>query len=428
MATALATRAAAAEAGRPMAEPAAALPAGAAGLPVPAETAQQANEDVALGRIGRLIPWRTAAMRRQRPSFGRLSFAVIVALPVALAACYYFFVAADQYVTEFRFAVRGAEPVRSEFSPLLQADVTAAPVVQDSYIVVEYIGSRAMIDDLGRILDLRRIFSTRQADWPARLHLPVSVEGLVEYWQGQVDAYFDTSNGTIVVRVRAFTRHDAFRLAQGILGLSEELVNRLSARARQNELHDAREEVAQAEARLAAALARLREYRDQQGLIDPGKAADATGALADKLREALVRARTELSTLMQYMRDDAPPVTLLQARIKSLEEQRRAVESGVTETAKTQSPPLSQVMGRYEELESEKHFAENAYQHALEALDRSRLNADRQQVYIADFVPPRLPEDALYPRRARALAIVFLVAFAVWGIGGLTARSVRDHL
>jgi capsular polysaccharide transport system permease protein len=183
-----------------------------------------------------------------------------------------------------------------------------------------------------------------------------------------------------------------------------------------------------AERRLSTALARLREFRDKEGLVDPNKAADAREALAYRVRDALVSARTERSTLRQYLRDDAPPVKLLEARIEALEEQQHAVESRITGTARTRPPTLSGVMGRYEELESERHFAENAYQHALEALDRSRLNADRQHVYVADFVSPRLPEEALYPRRARALAVVFLVAFAVWAIGGLTVRSVRDHL
>jgi capsular polysaccharide transport system permease protein len=85
-------------------------------------------------------------------------------------------------------------------------------------------------------------------------------------------------------------------------------------------------------------------------------------------------------------------------------------------------------MGSYEQLESERSFAESAYRHALEALDRARMNADRQHIYIADFVQPRLPEKALYPRRLRALGIVFVIAFATWAIGCLTIRSVRDHL
>jgi capsular polysaccharide transport system permease protein len=384
------------------------------------------SRPIALPRRAHLPAWRVAA-RHRRPSVAAWSFVVVVALPMVLAAAYYFVVAADQYVAEFRFALRSAAPVRSEPPTWLPAGEALAPVASDSYIVVQYIRSRAMIDDLGRTIDLREMFSTRRADWPARLHLPASIEELVFYWKRQVDAFFDAGNGTIVVRVRAFTREDALRLAKHVLGLSEQLVNQLSERARQNALRDSEAAVGRAERRLAGALARLRDFRDEKGLIDPNKSANSTVALTDRLRDSLVRAKTEVSVLRQYMRDDAPPVALLEARIRSLEAERRSLEGEVTATAKSGAPALSRVMGRYEELETERRFAENAYQHALEALDQSRREAERQQVYLAAFVPPRLPDEALYPRRARSLAIVFLVAFAVWSIGGLGARSVRDH-
>ena len=39
-----------------------------------------------------------------------------------------------------------------------------------------------------------------------------------------------------------------------------------------------------------------------------------------------------------------------------------------------------------------------------------------------------LPEEALYPRRWRTLGTVALIAFALWGIGGLAVQSVREHL
>jgi capsular polysaccharide transport system permease protein len=58
----------------------------------------------------------------------------------------------------------------------------------------------------------------------------VSIEGASRYWKRQVDAFFDATNGTIVVRARAFTPQDALRLAEGILASSEKLVNDLSAR------------------------------------------------------------------------------------------------------------------------------------------------------------------------------------------------------
>jgi len=365
---------------------------------------------------------------RRRWSLGWLSFVMVVAVPMVIAAAYYYFIAADQYVAEFRFALRSAEPQHHDPILFFQDSVTSSPIGLDSYVIVQYLASRAIVDDLSRTLDLRKMFAHPEADWLARLDLPVSIEGMVRYWKGQVDAFFDATNGTIVVRPRAFTPQDALKLAEGILASSEQLVNDLSARTRRDSLRDAEDEVSRAERRLKSALARLREFRDQEGIIDPRKTADATVALAGRVRDELIRSDTELSTLKHYMRDDAPSIKILEARIRSLEAQRRSVESEVTDTEKTRSEALSRVMGSYEQLESERTFAESAYQHALQSLDRSRMNADRQQIYVASFVQPTLPEEALYPRRLRSLCVVLVIALSTWAIGGSILQSVRDHL
>ena len=369
-----------------------------------------------------------SAERRRRLPLRLLSFLIIVLMPTALAGYYYFFVAADQYVAEFRFALRSVEPARSEANMIFQGSVAPSMVGVDSYAVVQYIASRDIVDDLGKTIDLREMFARSEADWLARLQLPVSIEELVRYWKNQVDAFFDATNGTIVVRARAFTPEDAFKLAQGVLASSERLVNELSARARRDTMRNSEKEVRRAEKRLKTALALLRDFRDKQGIIDPRKTADATQALAGRVRDELVRTDTQLATLKHYMAPDAPSVKMLEARSQSLEAQRHAVESEVTDTEKSRSEALSRTMAAYEQLESERTFAEQSYQRALEARDRSRMNADRQQIYIAGFVQPSLPEDSLYPRRARSVGVALIVCFAVWGIGGLTIKSVRDHL
>src|SRR5437764_3673871 len=111
-------------------------PAIAGGLPVPAEDG---------GAIAVFQAQQLAARRRRVP-LRLLSLVVVVLVPVALAAVYYFVIAADQYVAEFRFALRTVEPVRAEVSGLLQRSVAPTPVGLDSYAVVQYLGSRAMID------------------------------------------------------------------------------------------------------------------------------------------------------------------------------------------------------------------------------------------------------------------------------------------
>lgn len=365
---------------------------------------------------------------RRRFPLRSFSLFVVVIVPAVLAAIYYFAIAADQYVAEFRFALRAVEPMRGELGGMFAGHVAASPLGVDSYAVVQYLGSRDILDDLGKDLDLREMFSRPEADWLAQLQLPVSIEELVRYWKSRVDAFFDITNGTIVVKARAFTREDALKLAQAILASSERLVNDMSARARRDALRNSEREVRRAERRLRTALAHLREFRDQEGVIDPRKTADASQALAGRIRDEMVRAETELATVRHYMRIDAPSARMLEARIQSLRAQLRSVESEVTDTERSRSEALSRVMGAYEQLESERSFAEKAYQHALEALDRARANADRQQVYIAGFVQPNLPEEALYPRRLRSVGLVVFFCGAVWLIGAFLLRTVRDHL
>jgi capsular polysaccharide transport system permease protein len=374
------------------------------------------------------VPAGTPALTHDRPSLRGLSFAVLVVMPIAVTAAYYFAVAADQYVAEFRFTLNTVDPPRFDPLSLLAGSASHSPAVLDSQILVQYMTSRAIVDQIDGPLDLRRLFSPAQADWWARLPLPAPIEELVRYWKGQVDPSYDPADGTVTVRVRGFAPADALRLSQAIVAACEKLVNDLSLRARRDMLRHAETELAQAESRLKSVLSDIRAFRDREGLIDPAKTAEASGVLATRLRDELVRANAELSTLKTYMRDDAPSVKVLKARIRSLEIQQRSLAREMTDPDNSRSDALSRVLGSYEALESEHKFAETAYQHALQSLDQARANADRQHVFIASFVPPSLPEEALYPRRWRSLGTVALMALAVWSIGGLTVQSVRDHL
>jgi capsular polysaccharide transport system permease protein len=356
------------------------------------------------------------------------SFLIVVVLPVATGAIYYLAIAADQYVTEFRMTLRRVEA--PQIAPLLLfgSDAAQSTAASESQIVAQFIASRAIVDELDPALDLRKLFSPPSADWWARLHNPASIEELVRYWNGQVDPFYDSSTGTVVVRLRAFTPADSLQLAQAVVASSEKLVNDLSARARRDAVGRADDDLASTEARLTAALDKIRQFRDRSGLIDPGKTADANAQLANKVRDDLIKANSQLATLKTFMRDDAPPVKVLKARIHSLEIQERTLAQELTATNQPTPPALSQTLGAYDALEAEHKFAEATYQHALEALDKARETADRQQIYIASFVPPSLPEEALFPHRWRSLGVIALVAFAVWAIGALAVQSVRDHL
>jgi capsular polysaccharide transport system permease protein len=415
-------------AGHPTSLPVGAVGAVGAAMPAPPERQDAPGGLPRLRLVPALGPAGQAAAGPARPSLRSLSFVALVLLPVAVTAAYYFAVAADQYVAEFRFALNTVDPPRLDPLALFSGNAAHSPAALEAQVLVQYITSRAIVDEIGATIDVRRLFAPPEADWWARLPRSASIEELVRYWKGQVDPSYDSANGTVTVRLRAFAPEDALRLSQAVVAACEKLVNDLSLRARRDTLRHAEAELAQSENRLKAALGEIRAFRDREGLIDPVRSAEATGVLDTRVRDDLVRANAELSTLKAYMRDDAPSIKVLKARIRSLEAQRRSLAREMTDPAHSRSDTLSRVLGSYEQLESERKFAEAAYQHGLHSLDRTRASADRQHVFIASFIPPSLPEEALYPRRWRVLGTVALMALALWGIGGLTVQSIRDHL
>ena len=126
-------------------------PSVAAALPVPATE----SGPIAVFDRPNYVDEATSAARHWRFPFRLLSFVIVVAMPTILAGVYYFFIAADQYVAEFRFALRAVEPVRGEIAGIFQPSAAPSPVSVDSHAVVQYLGSRDIIDDLAKTLDLR---------------------------------------------------------------------------------------------------------------------------------------------------------------------------------------------------------------------------------------------------------------------------------
>jgi capsular polysaccharide transport system permease protein len=91
------------------------------------------------------------------------------------------------------------------------------------------------------------------------------------------------------------------------------------------------------------------------------------------------------------------------------------------------APAPAEVAANYEELVVDREFAEKAYVSALSSLERARVEADRQQRYVAAFVRPTLPEGALYRRRIVASITVFAIALVLWALGVLIVYATRDH-
>lgn len=368
--------------------------------------------------------------QQKRRSLLKWSSVLVILLPTLLAGLYYGLIASDQYAVEVRFAVRGAQQAPS--SDLLGMFVNTAvsgTTATDSYIVMDFIRSRELIDKLEQDINIRKIYSSEKADFLSRLPPKAPIEDVQDYWKRMIEVGFDTASQIVVFKVRAFSQVEAKALADAIVQHSETLINELSVRARNDAIQFARTEVDNSETRLKSVRGELRQFRDQRQEVDPIKTAEAQLTQNARIEGELAEAKAQLKTLSNFMQQDAPNVAFLKTKIRSLEQQlvQERLKVGKGPDGSELDPTLSRALADFEKMQVELEFAQKAYVTALAAMERARLEALQKQRYLAVFVTPKLPELSEYPKRVTATLTVFGASIVLWAMGVLIFYAIRDH-
>lgn len=371
---------------------------------------------------------RPQALRRRIVA---ASFVICVIIPALFGAFYYAFIASDRYVSGAGFAIRSMDVASggdafSTFTGIANAGSTSS----DSYILLKYVKSRDIVERLEKDFSLRVAYSGK-GDFLSRLDPEIDIENLVEYWAGVISTSFDNTSGIITFKVEAFTPEDAERIANLVLGYSRELFNVLSERARSDAVAYAEGEVARAETRLRGALERLRNFRENEQSIDPQKSAQLQIEIVGSLEKQLLETRARLSALEGTVDAESPSVRTLRRQAQALEEQMAAKQAEISKGSGAQggqAAALSGLLAIYDTLEVERGFAQQAYASALSSLEKARVEAGRQQRYLAVYSTPGTPEYPLYPRRLLIVLLLTGGLAVIWSIGVLIAYSIRDHI
>ena len=379
-----------------------------------------------------LRPKRKWSAQRWRRFLVGVTFIPFVLVPIVLATIYYVYYASDRYAVEFKFAIRSPNSsMPSDLLGLVAGASSSGSTVVDSYIVSDFIKSRGLIDKLEKRIDLRAMYARKDADFLMRFDGSPFKEDFVKYMQNMISVYYDSSSQIMTVEVQAFTPEDAKSVADEILYLSGQLVNEISARARQDTVRAAQNEVKRTEQLLRDHRETVAKFREKEQEIDPTKSVEAQVVLLGRLTGKLTDAKTRLASLREFLSKDAPAVKILESQIKSLEAQVTSQKANMGGGASDQpagKQTLTAQVGAYEKLSVDLEFFQRAYLSSLVSLESARLEADRQQRYLASFVVPTLPERALYPERALNIGLVVALALMSWGIAVMLVFIVREHI
>lgn len=355
------------------------------------------------------------------------TYVFFVLLPSFFIAVYFLFIASDRYVSGAGFAVRNMSAQSgSDLLGSVTGLVGSGSSTSDSYIVVKFLESRDLMQSLMLKSDFLEIYGSQEIDFISRVPEDLKIEERLKSWKRYIEASFDPSSGIVRFEVQAFQPEEAHLMASLILSEVRALTNELSEQARKDSMYYADQELDLAEKRLLEARTDLRLFRKNTNSVDLSASAMAQIELLANLEKQLIEINARIEVLKESLDYDAPSIKALERKSEALEFQISEKSGGLRITG--QSNELSSLLANQEELQTEKTFAEAAYASAMASLESARMEASRNQRYLAIYTHPSLPEYPIYPKRFLYCLFAFIGLTLLWALGMLITYSVKDHL
>lgn len=352
-------------------------------------------------------------------------FTMTVIVPVALCSLYFGLIESDIYVSECRFVVR--QPERKNISSIgvLLQNIGMSSVRDEAFTVREFILSRDALNIINENINLRNAFGSWNVDLLNRfnpLGIDDSFEALYKYFLGKVTLDVNLTSSIATLKVKAFTAQDAININEGLLFMSEGLINRLNNRAREDMLNIAMKEVSDAEVTATETALALSTYQDKQTLFDPAQQSTMQLQQVSKLQTELITVRGQIAQYREFAAE-SPQIRALEKRANELRREINAEMAKVTGS----SDSMSQKMIEFERLKLDREFSEKMLETALVSLEQARAEVQRQQLYLERIVIPNRPDSAIYPERIKNIFSAFVVSLLVYGILRMLLLGVMEH-
>lgn len=374
-----------------------------------------------LGPVPQRLPGPEVSYWRKLP----LPLIVVVGVPTLLAVIYYLLIASPRYVSEARFVVRQPSQTSPSGLGFALQGVGLSSTQTDAFAVHEYVTSRDAVEDLKKRVDLKAMLRAAQADPLSRYPRPWeggSEEDVYKAFQRFVVVGYNSSTGISTLRVEAFRPQDAQSISKVLLEGGERLVNQLNTRSAANAVSEAELSRDQASAKVDDVQRRLTQFRNQEGFIDPARAATESGQLIGGLLETVASLRAERAQLASQA-PQSPQLPTIDARIAAFERQIELERGKITGSSGSLAPKI----GTYEELVTERELADRELVQAAAAVVSAQQEARRQQLYLDRVVNPNLPDKATEPRRLFGILTIFLSTLLAYAVGWLIIAGVREH-
>jgi capsular polysaccharide transport system permease protein len=354
---------------------------------------------------------------------------VFVLLPTLFAGWYYYRIATPIYATKSEFVIQQAGPSGAGGGGGLAGLFSGMGLAtsQDSIAVQGYLQSRDAMARLETDLGFREHFMTDVFDPLQRLAPDATMEDAYSVYRDFVRISYDPSEGLIRLEVMAADPKVAAAWATQLISYAEEKVDHLTQRLRADQMKDAQSGYDEAQANLAGSQRRLIELQEKfKVLSSESEVALITSQIAT-LESELTQNRLSLTQMQSNENPNAARMEPLIRRIATLEDEISSLRGRMTESG-VDGTSLAQVQGDLLVAQADLQTRQLILAQALQSMETSRVEANRQTRYLSISVSPTPPDEAAYPRAFENTLVTLLILLGIYLMVSMTAAILREQV
>ncbi len=385
-----------------------------------------------VSQAGEILRMQLEIARRRRRKLALLftRLFVFVLLPTIFAGWYYYRVATPIFATKSEFVIQQAGPsgaggggggLAGLFSGMGLA------TSQDSIAVQGYLQSRDAMLRLEADLGFRDHFKSDVFDPLQRLEPDASMEDAYSVYRDYVRISYDPSEGLIRLEVMAADPNLAAAWATQLISYAEEQVDHLTQRLRADQMKDAQLGYDEAQTNLAASQRRLIELQEKFQILSSETEVALISSQIASLETQLTQDRLSLTQMQSNETPNAARMEPLIRRIGTLQDEIATLRSRMTESG-VEGTSLAQVQGDLLVAQADLQTRQLILGQALQSMETSRVEANRQTRYLSISVSPTPPDEAAYPRAFENTLVTLLILLGIYLMVSMTAAILREQV
>jgi capsular polysaccharide transport system permease protein len=341
----------------------------------------------------------------------------------AIAVIYFGFIASDRYVSRADIVVKQSDQIKMLPDALSMLGLGGSNH-EDVLIIQDYLKSADLLDKLDKELGLKAHYQSHNVDFFSRLPGNVSREDFLKYYRNHLSLRLDDLSGVLTIEFQAFDPAYGQQVVGVMLEESEGFINKLGHQVALEQLAFVEKEVDRSYQRLQSEKAKVLEFQNTHHLISPESSSTARMGVVSQIEAQLAQQQAQLKQYQSYMKENAPSVVSVQARVDALTAQLAQEKSKLTGVDKN---AMNEVTASYMDVETEATLAADLYKTGLISLEQARIEAYRKLKHLLIVSQPTLAQDAEYPRRLYNLLTTGVLLCLLYGLIIMGLATLREH-